>query len=247
MSTTPEILTGPFRANTTGSVAKPQAVVMGNGTLVVAYISERVGQQTTDAFFVRGQQFDFDGNRIGEEALFQFPEKTDTENFDIIALERNVVAILVDQDEAITRDVPFVGVFAISASGRASFVSGQSEKIGGRGIRHFDFALTKRGKDGWMAHSIGRRGVSFFVTRDTLRQTSDVKDGEVIQGLGARGGSDDDLQSTALANGNIVLLHDRDGDSNATGQFGFLSNCLSVLIFKNLFNCPFEKPRHLEC
>ncbi|WP_298920442.1 hypothetical protein [uncultured Roseobacter sp.] len=70
MSTTPEILTGPFRVNTTGSAAEPQAVVMGNGNLVVAYISERIGQQTTDAFFVRGQQFDFDGNRIGEEALF---------------------------------------------------------------------------------------------------------------------------------------------------------------------------------
>lgn len=129
MRTTPEILHGPFRANTTGSAVKPQAVVMGNGNPVVAYISERTGQQTTDAFFVRGKQFGFDENRIGEEALFLFPEETDTENFDIIGLQRNLVAILTDKDEGIERDVPFVGVFDISAGGRASFVKGLSEKV----------------------------------------------------------------------------------------------------------------------
>ncbi|WP_298920444.1 hypothetical protein [uncultured Roseobacter sp.] len=62
-------------------------------------------------------------------------------------------------------------------------------------------------------------GAAIFITRDTLRQASDAKDTEVVQGLGARGGSDDDLQSTALANGNIVLLDDRDGDSNTEGRF----------------------------
>ncbi|MGC3938803.1 hypothetical protein ACOTTU_13450 [Roseobacter sp. EG26] len=219
MSTTPEILTGPLRVNTTGSAAEPQAVVMGNGNLVVAYISERIGQQTTDAFFARGQQFDFDGNRIGEEALFKFPEETDRESFDIIGLERNLIAILADQDLGGNRDGPFIGVFNISAGGRASFVRGRSENVGGRAVKHFDFALTKRGNNGWMTHSIGRRGTVIFITHDTLRQASNAKDTEVVQGLGARGGSDDDLQSTALANGNIVLLDDHDGDRNAEGRF----------------------------
>lgn len=50
-------------------------------------------------------------------------------------------------------------------------------------------------------------------------QVSDSKDADVIQGLGARRGSDDDMQSTTLANGNIVLPYDRDGDSNAEDRF----------------------------
>ncbi|MCV3273438.1 hypothetical protein [Roseobacter sinensis] len=192
---------------------------MGNDTLVVAQISNRTGQQNTSTFFVRGQQFGFGGNRIGEEALFLFPDSIDTRTFDIIGLERNLVAILADQDQAIDRDVPVVGVFDISAGGRASFVRGRSEAVAGTGVRHFDFALTKRGTDGWMAHSIGRRGVSVLFSWDTLRQASDEGDPEVIQGVGFRRGQDDDLQSTMLAEGNILLPHDRKGDEDDEVRF----------------------------
>lgn len=83
------------------------------------------------------------------------------------------MAILVDQDQGIETDRPFVDVFSANAAGQANFDRAQSTKVGGRGIRHVDFSLTSRGNTGWRAHSIGRRSAGFFASRDTLRQTTD--------------------------------------------------------------------------
>lgn len=58
--------------------------------------------------------------------------------------------VLANQDKAIDRKGPFVGVFGLSAAGQATFLRGT-------GIRHLDFVLTASGADGWMLHLIGWR------------------------------------------------------------------------------------------
>lgn len=216
----PEILVDPFLTNTTPIVAKSKVVELSNGNILVTYISELGGPSGKDGFFVHGQQFDALGNKIGGEVLFEFPVETDTENFDIVALPAGRVAVLADQDGGSRinpdRDDPFVGVFQLNDAGTATFLPEESEFVEGTGGRHFDFALTERGDDGWMAHSL-----STSAGADALFQDSDIQDIKRVEKTGFRGTRNGELESTTLENGTQVLLLDRDARESRAGDLEF--------------------------
>lgn len=221
MSTTPEIIVGPFLVNATPTASVPKVAELTNGNILVVYITELGGQSgTRDGFHIRGQQFDKSGSRIGSQLFFDFPDETDTKNLDMVALDGNKVAILADVDLSLNKDTPTVRVFRISDNGSVSIAS--TDTVGGTAQRYFDFALTESGDCGWMAHTTDSLplGIAFgFLTTDSLRQETDKVQVTSVRGLGSRAAHDDNLESTTLVNGDIVLMHDRDGDQNASGQF----------------------------
>lgn len=215
MTTTPTVATDPFGVNSTARSTLPQAVTLSNGNLLIAYISQAANSR--DGFFAHGQQFDKDGNKIGGEIDFVFPEETDTENLDIVALDNGRVAVLVDQDHPTAGnnlDSGTVGIFGVDAAGNSVLISDELHDVAGSGFRNFDFALASLPGDGWMAHSTNETAGA-----NKLRQTSDVQRTDNIEGLGFRAGRDDVLESTTLESGVVVLLHDLDGDENADGAF----------------------------
>ncbi|WP_299737525.1 hypothetical protein [uncultured Roseobacter sp.] len=230
--TTPQVLVAPIVTNTTAIVAKSKVVELSNGNILVTYISERGGDPDKDGFFIHGQQFDALGNKIGGEMLFEFPEETDTENFDIVALPEGRVAILADQDSRRganpNNDDPFLGVFQVNGSGTATFLPGESEDASGTGTRNFDFALTERGDDGWMAHSLA----SDFGA-DRIFQDSDIQGVELVERTGFRGTRNGELESTTLENGTQVLLLDRDARDNRDGDLEFRIIGLSSNVVKS--------------
>ncbi len=224
MSTTPEILVAPLRVNTTPTASVPKVVQPSDGRILVAFMTEVGGAPGTgDGFHIRGQLFDTDGNKIADQPLFDFPAETDTKNLDMVALSGGRVAILADADFRREQDRPTVRVFRISTSGTVSVQS--TNLLGGFWTRSFDYDLAKNGSDGWMAHSTTSvpTGVLFsLTTSDRLRQHNKTDhDSEVevklVRWLGSRAAGDDNLESTTLENGDIVLLHDTDRDEDASG------------------------------
>ncbi len=173
----------------------------------------------------RGQQLDANGNKIGQEIQFEFPEAIDTFNMDIESLQSGPdVAILVDQDLFLDRDTPFAWVFRVDSSGDAVFLPGHSEAVQGLGpaLKHFDFAPANSGSNGWRSHAIGRLGPGILAQTDSIRQNFDREGSSLIKRLGRRQGSNDILESAGLANGRGVLLHDENGDTNEVGRFNVL-------------------------
>ncbi|MEL6241162.1 MAG: hypothetical protein AAFY74_16730 [Pseudomonadota bacterium] len=223
MTDTPEILFDGFQSNTTATASNPQVLQLSSGNFLVAYMTQLGGRPgNDDGFRVRGQLFDPDGNPVGSEIAFPFPDAILTRDFDIISLQPGLVAVIADQKDGGIRgsqggdnDRPFVRQFVIDETGGRIVVPGPLEDVGGLGLRFLDFTITNRAGDGYLTHVIQRIVADTEIGQDDetrlARLEGDILD---LDGLELEG----TLASTTLENGRIVLLIDPDGSASENGS-----------------------------
>lgn len=215
MATTPQTLVDAFVASTTGTASHSKTVTLSDGNVLVAYVTELGGVAgTDDGFRIRGQVIDPDGNKVGDEDAFRFPNAIETKDFDVVALDGNQVAIIADQDNILTdKDAPVVKLFSVSSFGNISSDGPIDARVGGA-VSHYGATITGHGDNGFVTHAVDQ---SFGIRAIHEEVNLDGHDG-----IGFIGGDDDGkLDSAQLKNGNVVLLIDEDGDETDTGQLFF--------------------------
>lgn len=212
MPVTPSLIVAPFIVNTTPTADHPKAVRLSNGNLLVAYIAVVGGGPEYE---LRGQQFDQAGARIGKQLEFVMARKIIEKTFDITAMPEGRVAIVAKTTSATSGE----GDPLFSAS---LFDVSETETVSVKTTLHgtdvgsvLNAAISRFGINSYKVHytegEIGLKGLQEggFVSGSEVSKGRTLSDTRLRLFPGIRKST---VVSDQLANANIVLVLDRDGD-----------------------------------
>ena len=240
MTVTPETITTESIASSSTQVGiDMHSVTLSDGSYIVAYVAS--DGDATAGHDIMAQQFDAIGNKIGGEMLLASTVTTDTGlQFDIVALENNQIAFGFENFGDIQ-----VEVFDI-ANGVATQNAVLSQTINTPGSDLLDVALSGNSMSTLKLSHIERTG-----TTNTAVEQFDVAGG-VFTGSSnvatfASGDAGIELDSDTLANGNTVVVVDRDGATTPPPtSFNILitdPNGSQVFVDSFLLNTDISEPR----
>lgn len=218
MTTTPEILVAPVQANSSAGALRPKVVTLKNKRFLVAFSTET--GSSSGRYRIHGQVFDYDGNRIGSQLLFPFDfilggekKEIDEERFSMSTMGNGNVVIGAEMRhftaEISTRQFRIDEAGAIQSMGDqfklfSNQGSGPSNpEVVGFGENRYRFIYAFLGRLTGTLRIGGFNGGTLLREKRITRYASHVNT---------------TIDADVLANGNLIVLVDPDGDGRCRGQ-----------------------------
>ena len=224
MSDTPQTVIEGLVANTVATASNPKIVTLPNGNLLVAYATSIGGSE----HFIRGQQFDAAGNRIGGEINFVFEQlfsrcsnEIEEPEFELLVQPDGRVVIIAETSDQFESPEGFADTQA-----RTYELSDGGDVFAARIDRIVDIGIKRKTICPAIA-GLGDGTCKIFFTSHCLGQDDpgvtsidDAATGvDTITVLGGKGDADTDADT--LSNGSIVALLDRASDKGFGAKVDF--------------------------
>ena len=219
MTKSAQIVVTAFQANVTGTASNPTTLKLPNGNVLVSYVTELGGLPgTEDGFHIRGQMYNPNGEVVGREIAFSFPDPIVSRDFDIIVRPDGTIAIAALGAALRDRKSPvMVRSFSIDDEGNRETVS-NIPSLKGFFEDNTSPTIANIGGDGLIILSVSQKPLndSIFYRILGVDGAPDINDS-----FGRISGADTVLASATLGNGNVVTVVDLDGNGDTFDEVFF--------------------------